>query len=351
MNSAILLKPFIIFSPDEHTMGTPVLKYLKMKMHHFIFEGKYKNIIVTGKFDRTSNIGKNEKKSKLINLFRPTARIVRETLYIECFPGTEYIRHYASLIASYLELTNKKGNCVSYILPSEDEMHRAVKNLLLNQIPLKKTVITGWGLFEMFPEDIWQENEGFVFWKNEKIGGIWVTLLAFETSFWGDIFGRICKNLVNLGVETIIYTAKAGSINKKLIPNKSIVTGSTSLVEGEIIKWSNIFEGLDYPNLTHVSHLNSPSAVFETQDWYKLMDSLDVVESEIGHGARCISRMGACFSYLHYISNTLSERHSENLSNERDEKIIIKRERIKKQIKHIIIQALSAKNDSKLLPL
>lgn len=315
------------------------MKYLEIKIHHLILDTtSYKRIVVTGEYDRNSIIANNEKGGKITNWQRPTAEINSSDLIIKCFPGRDYVRHYASLIKTYLHAKHINKD-VFFILPEEAECIKTLKELKLHEIPLDKTVILGSGLPDIFPGDSWQKTSAMIWSKNSELQS---AALIFEFSFWGDIFGHICRILSESGVKNIIYTAKAGSINENLVPNKSIVTGHSSFINGQYIEWDPFlkrFETDDDINL--VDHCCSASMVYESKQWVKKMNHFDIVESEIGYGAKACLEHDVQFSYIHFISNSLTVKYDEDLSNERSEQIVKKREKIKKIIRNKIINNLS----------
>ncbi|PIR59673.1 MAG: hypothetical protein COU68_04310 [Candidatus Pacebacteria bacterium CG10_big_fil_rev_8_21_14_0_10_45_6] len=343
VDSRFLYTPDSIDSLADHTMKWSLLKYAEIKLHHYFFEKEFDEVVVKGCYNRNSCISKYEKTGKIINEHRPTAKMSGRQLTLECFPGTEYIRHFAAVVSTYIRLSDwfkDKKIRVVYALPSEAEMFEAVRGLNILDIPLHNTVITGWGLFDIFPEVLWQEH-GTLVWSEVRIGREDVTVLGFKNTFWGDILGRICKLMIEEGgVKTIIYTAKAGGINPSLVPNVSIVTGDTSLIEGEVVRWKNLFNDVTYEHISKATHINSPSAIFESNEWFQLLGNFDIVESEIGHCARMATRLGSTFSYVHFISNTLTTDFRENLSNERDAVIISKREKLKRILRSIISEAI-----------
>src|ERR1700722_20050898 len=72
------LTPQVINKAQEHTMNDSLYGYLDMKVHELIKQRDYKNIIVIGDADRTEGVTRLEKKGKMFNWQRPTAKIVGE---------------------------------------------------------------------------------------------------------------------------------------------------------------------------------------------------------------------------------------------------------------------------------
>lgn len=61
-----------------------------------------------------------------------------------------------------------------------------------------------------------------------------------------------------------------------------------------------------------------PSIIQETKKWVlQNKDVISFVDPEIGHMAKLALKNGISYSYLHIISDNLSKKFSEDLSNER----------------------------------
>jgi len=273
----------------------------------------------------------------LTNWQRPTAEVVKNVLYIKCFPGIDYVRHYASLISSYLALKGKKYDHVTYILPSQEECWQEIYDLELDVLEVTDAIVVGSGLFNFTDETtVWQENDRFL-WAVETLpNGKSVTYLILQFSFWGDILYRLVHYLSELHHKKIFFTAKVGGIDESIIPNQVLATGGICYINGEIIKWKNPFADLDLDLIFEGSHVNSPSVLFENKDWVKLFSNFSLVDSEIGYFAKAAHDSGMQFGYLHFVSNNLSKLHAEDLSNERSHSVTQKREKLNKDIERII---------------
>lgn len=178
------LRPSTI-KESEHTMGCALYGYLKMKMHHCIDQEGFNHIHIIGHHDRHSTvISSREKTGKITNWQRPTASFSGDTLIIHCYPGKDYVRHYAAMIESYLLYEGKSHIKVTYQLPSEYECLLPIINSGLSSFHIHKTVILGYAIDKMFPDAELTETNDFYIGKT-IINNTNVTLLIFKHSFWG----------------------------------------------------------------------------------------------------------------------------------------------------------------------
>ena len=335
-------KPFVISNLEMHSMGESVFQYIEIKMHQLIREDvqKYQEIIVVGEYDRSCNISRYEKCGKLENWQRPTAEVYEDKLIIKCFPGRDYVKHYASLIASYFALKGQRHDYVSYILPTEKECWDAIYDLPLEVVGDSDVVILGAGLIGISDQDcIWQSSDNLL-WTTEKDDEKSIAYLVFQFSFWGDILYRIVRRLAELGHKKIIFTAKLGGIHGGAIPNETLASGNLSYLNGEIVKWNNIFSKSKSSRLIFGNHINSPSVLFETKQWVKLFSNFSFVDPEVGYCAKASKEAYREYRYLHFVSNNLSKLHEEDLSNERSGAIIEKRAELNNEIKRIIKEVI-----------
>ena len=334
------LLPYTVNDPHAHSMGKSLTKYVDIKMHQLIKDvdsDLYDEIIIIGDYDRSVVISKYEKGGKLTNWQRPTAEVINNTLYIKCFPGIDYVRHYASLISSYLAINGKRFDHVTYILPSEEKCWNEIYKLELDALELTDAIVVGSGLFNFTDTGtVWQGTDKFLWAVEQLPNGKNVTYLIVQFSFWGDIFYRLVTYLGELGHKKIIFTAKVGGINPTIIPNQVLATGNLGYINGEIIKWDNPFFGIESDLVYEGTHINSPSVMYESKDWVKLFKDFPLVDSEIGYFAKAAFESGMEFGYLHFVSNNLSRLFKEDLSNERSKSITEKREKLNKDIERII---------------
>lgn len=338
INSLDYFFKLLEISPTEHTMGVSLQRYMKIKVHPLIDEYNYKKIVVRGKFDRTYGISSKEKNDKLFNYIRPTAKIENSCLYLNCFPGIDYVFHYGNILKSYMALNGKKIN-ITHILPSEVECWKIISESELKYIPKPHTVIMGYveGLDGISEEKLWHGNGNFL-WKNVQLSTSKGILLGCKHTYWGEIAGRIVKFLAQNGVKRIIYSGKLGTLNSEFTPNNTIATGNVSILpNGEVVKWNNLFSDIVDSQIFNGIHITVPSVLQETKAWFDNNKNLvDFVDPEIGHMALSAHESGIEFSYLHIISDNLSKKFETDLSNERRVDVIESRKKLCKKIGNII---------------
>lgn len=335
--------PFSVVNPSEHSMGNSLYGYLDLKVHEWIREKDFKNIWVVGDQDRAVGISHYEKRDKMFNWQRPTAEINGEDLYIKCFPGRDYVRHYAALIATYLAIHQREWRHVRYILPDETVCWKALTSSNLMQLPCGEVAILGYGLDVLIDSDkcIW-EGEGNFSWIPKDIGNKKVVFIGCRHSYWADVAGRIVTLLANKGFKRIIYVGKLGALQPNLIPNETLATGNSSIVDGEIVHWNNCFDfAKSDPKIAFGEHYSCPSIIFETKEWMAKNRNYAFVDPEIGHMAKAAISESIDFSYLHIISDNLSKRYKEDLSNERAGNIKERRSELLKKVKALIEESLN----------
>lgn len=333
-----LSSPFAV-APKDHSMGNSLVRYMEIKVHPLLQEYNYKKIVVRGNFDHSFGVSYKEKSNKLFNYIRPTAQTCDKTLYLNCFPGLDYVFHYGNIIKSYLSLTQKPYD-VTGILPSEEFCWKAIAESDLKFVPKPHTVIMGYveGLQYISSDTIWHGNGNFL-WKNVRLSSGNAILLGCKHTYWGEIAGRIVCFLAQNGVKTIIYSGKLGTLNPNLLPNSTIATGNSSLLpNGKIIEWNNLFGNITDPQIYHGRHITVPSVMQETKQWLKAnLGIADFVDPEIGHMALAAANHGIQFSYLHIISDNLSHKYKFDLSNERKAAVIQDRGILLKKIGEAIM--------------
>lgn len=325
-------------NPDLHSMGKSLNGYIDMKIHPAIEKENYKKIVIRGHFERSIGISCKEKNNKMFNYMRPTASVEDSILYINCFPGIDYVYHYGNIIKTYLAMENKYID-VECDIPTEIMCWKSIEESELKNIPKVHTVIMGYveGLQWISDDKNWH-GEGNFLWKRVKLSTKTGILLGCKHSYWGEISGRIVSYLAMNNVKRVIYIGKLGTMNFDLTPNLSIATGNNSILpNGKTIYWDNLFErNLNVP-IYNGNHITVPSIIQETKEWVEQNEKkIDFVDPEIGHMALAAKENKIMFSYLHIISDNLVRKFQFDLSNERKQDVINNRKILCRQIGEIV---------------
>lgn len=330
---------------DGHTMAPDrLLRYLQIKVHHLIQDQDWGSIHIVGGYDRQAVISAHEKNGKLFNFERPTAQINGRNLVVKAFPGADYVHHYALIIATYLAMTGKAADTVTYELPDPAVARAAVKQLALELDG--DLVIVGWGLAHLAPPDgVWNYGHGYA-WQRTKVHGRRVVYLGFLHSIWGDVAGRVVTRLAELGARDVVYVGKVGALNPDIEPNTRLATGNTSLVGGNLVTWPDFFGdfAIAQPGVHTGVHVTSPSILLENREWLTEHAERAFVDPEIGPMGVAARDAGIDFGYLHVISNNLACHYPADLSNERHSDVVRRRTVLIRQIQDIIANRLAARS-------
>lgn len=316
---------------DNHSMGSSLNQYINIKLPMFIFDDNINEIYIIGKYDRNCIISNKEKTDKVFNYERPTYKIDDNKAYIFCYPGVDYVYHYYCMVNSYLKILNKVKMVIP-VYPTEEQIRNEIGTSNLNMILSVETVIMGYvaGFDYLSNDSNWIGDKDFM-WKrigNDKL------LLGCKHSYWGDIIYYVVEYLANKGVKNVIYSGKLGTLNKEYVPNETIATGNKSIFrDGTIITWNNMFSCKSEENIKDGVHATLPSIFDETNGWVnENKDKVDFVDPEIGFVAKSANDNNINFSYMHIISDNLSKKFNEDLSNERKADVLCKRKKLIKQI-------------------
>lgn len=244
---------------ENHSMGRSLERYIEMKLHDIIYSDLISRIYVLGNYDRSNGISVKEKNDKIFNYKRPTVFVNDDVLTINCYPGMDYVFHYASLIKTYLTILgiNKK---IIVQFPTVEEIKNQLKCSNINEIPKCKTVILGYvqGFEYLSKAEKWFGTGDFL-WKkitDDKL------LVGCKHSYWGDIAGYIVAELARKGVKRVIYVGKLGALDKNFIPNETIATGNKSIfIDGSFVEWKNLFEDFNSNSIRKGIHYTLPSVI------------------------------------------------------------------------------------------
>lgn len=321
----------------RHTMSVASLRrYLEIKAHHLLREHDWARICVVGGYDRDCVISANEKNDKLFNWQRPTAEIQGGNLIIKCFPGRDYVHHYALIIATYLSLIGRYRGQVDYELPDEHTCAEAVGRLDMDPSG-DDLVVLGWGLGHFGDTASWTYGQGYA-WQRTELHGRRVLYLGYLHSIWGDVAGRVVSRLAALGARRVVYVGKVGALDPAIAPNTCLATGDTSILGAGPIQWRNVFGDLaaDQPDVRAGVHVTSPSILLEDTRWLAGQRGIRFVDPEIGHMGRAAHAAGIEFGFLHVISNNLARAYPADLSNERLAPVVERRTQLLDRIDEII---------------
>jgi hypothetical protein len=340
LNNAKPQQAFVT-SIEEYTMGASLRNYVSMKVHIAVRSRPWSKIIVRGLYERTppAQTSPDEKHDKPFNWQRPTAtEIDATTLQLNCFPGNDYVQHYASLLATYLFLVGQHATIVQYISPNPSDSMNQFLHSNLAQMGHTDIVVVGYvHHLDNFMTGSWEgagnaEDNLFAWQKVQRHGGCSIALLGCMVSFWGDISGHLVRALQRLNkVKCVLYIGKAGSLLAKYAPDQWLVTGDCSSMEGRTVSWDNILK--PYLELSPVaiegSHVTIPSPLFATRSWLeKWQSECSWVDSEVGYMAEASNEGATSFGYLHIISDNVASRYPYDLSNERLKNVILDRRKL-----------------------
>ena len=337
-----------IASVETHTMGQSLSEYLSMKVHPLIQNIDWCRIIVKGEYQRDPSvvrIASNEKTDKPFNWQRPTVSVVdTKTLQLHVFPGTDYVQHYAAILATYLSLKKGQQDVVQYTLPSQDQCLKPLLNSNLAEMGAVDIVVVGYvDRLERWTEVPWEGNSSSNLFSWKMITskrGYRIALLGCRICFWGDIGGNVVRALQRLnGAKCVLYVGKLGSLRADHVPNNRLATGCQSLVRNELVTWVNPLEPHveRSPTVAFGVHCSQRSVLDETKEWFQAAEKrYDFVDPEIGHMAKASLEGRTDFGYLHIVSDNLARKYMHDLSNERLTDVVQDRKRLFSQIQDIL---------------
>ncbi|KAF2801357.1 uncharacterized protein BDZ99DRAFT_403435 [Mytilinidion resinicola] len=359
--------PVDIFALNHHTMGDSLNAYVLPKIHQEISsKGRsWSRIIVRGSYERDSPAipADTEKSDKAFNFHRPTATILDDnTIAINCFPGRDYVRHYAKLIAVYLLLTKKEPNVVHYKLPSEKECLELFLNSNLKSMGKVDCVIVGYVHHllkrsrSIPPPSTWEGSGSrniFAWHKIRLPSGATAALLGCMPSFWGDISRHLIHALRTLNqITCIIYVGKGGSLNPRVSPNEWLSTGNKTNSTGlqmDTVEWRNVLQAdlSQSRRILQGDHINVYSPLVESMAWLHRWRSWgEWVDCEVGHMAReCLLEGNVHFGHLHIVSDNVTETHPYDLSNEELEEVKVLRRSLLQDVDDVLESFFSRWNE------
>lgn len=325
----------------QHTMGSSLFPYLKMKVHHLVQDYSWGTIRIIGKYDRSCAVSTHEKSDKQFNWQRPTAEPCGNELVVKCFPGADYVRHYSLILATYLKMQGRYRGQVSYEIPSSWVCDTQIARIELDMTGVD-VVVTGWGLPRLAGSSGWTPGAGFAS-KKVRLVGATVLYLGFMHSIWGEVAGRVVKHLALLGAQRVLYIGKVGTLVSHWRPNMFLATGTGSLVGSEYVTWDNFFDEniLLRENVIRGKHVTSASTLLETREWLAAHRPYSFVDPEIGRMGAAAREAGITFGYLHIVSNNLARAYRADLSNERAKNVLSARARLLDEVSEILQERLA----------
>lgn len=128
-----------------------------------------------------------------------------------------------------------------------------------------------------------------------------------------------------------------------------MATGKQSYVHGQLVEWQNALEASTALLASHCTifgtHITLGSVLHETKDWLSALPTcVDFVDPEIGMMAQAAVRSGIKFGYLHIISDNVAEKYSEDLSNERQQSVLVGREHLYKLVQDVLRHHFSTRS-------
>lgn len=264
---------------------------------------------------------------------------------MNCFPGEDYVRHYAAIIRNYYWLVKGEHVRVEAELPGSASTRAALLATNLSFVPKSDIFIVGVvDKLELAGvcSGEWEGADGDFHWKSGVIDDCRVTLLGCTFSIWGDISRHLAHILGERGARLVLYTGKVGGLRPDHAPNIHLATGCESLVGTATVKWNNpVVIDASSQFVKVGSHATSYSILAEDKEWLRSHRAgYHFVDPEIGQMAIGCQDAGIGFGYLHVISNNLTAAHAENLSNERSSTVQSKRSQAVAHINAILTRSV-----------
>jgi hypothetical protein len=343
LSSPSALQGSIITSEYIHDKGGSLSLYVTPKVHACIRDSIWSKIIVKGCYTRTgpsARITDNERLNQLFNWQRPTATLIdKNTLQINCFPGCDYVEHYARVISTYLALNNRNDEVVIQKPAPHDAYLDFIHSSNLASMGEVKVVVVGdIHCFTDLQDVCWDGDSGdsgetsLFRWKRiHQSGAPSFAFLGCKVGLWGDIAGQLLMALETLNqIEYCIYIGKAGSLRAGDIPNTQIATGMQSFLGEGLVSWDPRIK-VSHSDVVHKGlHTTIASPLLETEEWLadRLAKGVSWVDCEVGHMAQAATTCSVSFTYLHIISDNVAKVYDFNLSNEDEAQVIISRDRL-----------------------
>jgi hypothetical protein len=319
---------------DNSESGRRLIDYLEPKVHSTLKQRRWKTIIIAGLYRRDDkNIASlSENRGRKFNWQRPTAEIIDEdTVKLNCFPTTNYVLHYASLVSTYFSSVDSEiAPTVEVIAPKRDAAADLFSHTNLADIGHADIVIIGY--LDTFPPTWISSNEpmtkagahekGRMFsWHKQKTRkGHTVAYLGCAAALWGDSVAYLVQAMQLIcKLRCVLYVGRVGSLDPTLKPNQTLATGDLYHVDGTVLRRHNaLSEWTSKSKLVQDGSLITvTSPLCEDQQWFQRWSKKHRwVDCETGYIARAAEQGNIDFGYLHIVSDNLGCQHAENLANE-----------------------------------
>ncbi|CRG87384.1 Unhealthy ribosome biogenesis protein 2 homolog [Talaromyces islandicus] len=294
--------------------------YILPKVHQALQNPNLERLVVKGCYKRHGEsllLSDNEKRDKRFNWHRPTANLLDEgTVELLCFPGRDTVHHQALMAATYFGLFSPrpKAPIVTEQLPCAQDCPAIFENSNLRLMGPVNTVVIGY-VDRILPENLqsyWEtgtnDPDQIFGWKKfQQRDGDTVVFLGCMISLWGDVLAHLVPALKSFNkAKCILYIGKAGSLRPLDMPNRVIVTGNTSYLNGELISWENpLYSTINNRHSMDVSahivqgaHVTVSSPLDETKAWFSdWKDKAQWVDCEVGHIARACKLLDIDFGW------------------------------------------------------
>lgn len=289
-------------------------------------------------------------------------------------PGSDYIKHYLSIIIHYLRIlkVNYLDVIKIYRYP-EHEKHLTEWTKLDNNLVLKNdTLILGnveetvqvMKSLEPNMKLLTEHENDFYGSKRYRMpNGIVINFLGVKYSYWGNISKIVVEKLLDLGVREIIYTAKLGSLISNDTLYRQIFSPTSYINYDYINKTKNTFTLENkfvemFPKFNTGKHCSVPTIL--EQNYYlrqvleeEKVSSIDNEISQIAQTIHDFNNMNnddVSFFAVHFATDyvrTFEEKNlktSYDLSNNRTDTARINKNNIINEISGYLLQYLRDKN-------
>ena len=338
--------PALAVTPETHSMGASLREYVTSKLHTDLLDTEITSVIIQAPYTRSlpARASANEKINKVFNWQRPTAtRLNPTTIRINCPSGADYIRHYGAIFSTYFAI-ERRNTTVRLKLPSDAERRHPFLTSNLPELGQVDIVIVGY-VEQLSNDGTWYppltEQDQLFAWKIiVRPDGCIIAYLGCRISFWGDIAGSLVYALQSLcKAKCILYVGKAGTLSPTYEPDRLVATGNRSFLNGRLVAWKNVLEQSTQSSafIRQGTHVTVSSPLFESRGWVKeWQERCTWVDCEVGHMANACNEHAIDFGYLHIVSDNVAASHEYNLTNERLQEVVSRRELLFREIRSVI---------------